>query len=157
MEGPPVPTAPPSLPSHPAAAGPSLQRLTRPATFPPLCTGPQAQCKRHVSSQLVTLLTASVDALSSLLLGYKIAFPLSSCISPPRPTPPPLSLWKWGFGDSDSKEGRFPDSQEMATPHCSSDLTSLHVRETVTRRGLLRGRFSCVSVACVLCFVAQSL
>lgn len=60
--------------------------------------GPQAQCKRHVSSQLVTVLTASVDALSSLPLGYKIAFPLSSCISPPRPTPPPLSLWKWGSG-----------------------------------------------------------
>ena len=42
VEGPPVPTAPRSLPSHPAAAGPSLQRLTGPATFLPLCTGPQA-------------------------------------------------------------------------------------------------------------------
>lgn len=88
----------PLPPSHPATAGPSLQRLTQPASSSLRAWGPQAQCKRHVSSQLVTVLTASVDALSSLPLGYKIAFPLSSCISPPRPTPPPLSLWKWGSG-----------------------------------------------------------
>ena len=65
-----------------------------------------------------------------------------------------------GFGDSDSKEGRFPDSQEMATPpprpRCSSDLTSLHVPETFTCQGLLCERSLCMSVACVLCLVAQS-
>ena len=61
-----------------------------------------------------------------------------------------------GFGDSDSKEGRFPDSQEMATPRCSSDLTSLHVPETFTCQGLLGERSLCMSVACVLCLVAQS-
>lgn len=98
VEGPPVPSAPPSLPPTLPLPAPVSSGSHSPPRSSLRAWGPQAQCKRHVSSQLVTVLTASVDALSSLPLGYKIAFPLSSCISPPRPTPPPLSLWKWGSG-----------------------------------------------------------
>lgn len=139
----------PLPPSHPAAAGPSLQRLTQPATFLP----PSMRASGHSirgtfpPRKLVTVLTASVDALSSFPLGYKIAFSSGSCISPPRP---PAILMEMGFRDSDSKEGRFPASQEMATPCCSSELTSLHVPETFTHAGAcyVAGPRVCLWPAC---------
>lgn len=77
--------APPRpLPSHPTSAGPSLPWLRQLATFLPSLGELRAQCKEACFLPTCYGGTASVDALSSLLLSYKIAFPLCPSFNPPH-------------------------------------------------------------------------
>ena len=81
----------PLPPSHPAAAGPSLQRLTQPATFLPPCMGAAGSVRGTFPPNLLqcsqpVLMLCQASHLATRLLFLRA--PISALPAPPHPHSP---------------------------------------------------------------------